>query len=277
MRENTPQSAERAQTFIVTGLCCASEVRLLEAKLGPVPGVSALRFDVVGGRLTVEGPVSTGDVQRAVLDAGMTARLVQQQAPPLTLWQRHGRLTMASASGLLLAAGLAVGWRGGDAASEIALLALAAVAGGWFSAPRAWRAARSGTLDMNVLMTLAAIGAAGIGEWSEGASVMFLFAVAQVLESFSMDRARHAIGALMELAPAEATVRRSGAELVIPVSEVAVGEVVVVRPGQKVPLDGVIQEGHSSVNQAPITGESLPVDKSPGADAFAENSTSVGR
>jgi Cd2+/Zn2+-exporting ATPase len=152
---------------------------------------------------------------------------------------------------------------------EVALLALAAVSGGWFIAPRGLRAARSGVLDMNFLMTLATVGAAGIGEWSEGASVMFLFAVAQLLETYSMDRARNAIKALMDLSPAEANVRRNGRESVVPVSEVSIGDIVIVRPGQKIPLDGVVETGTSSVNQAPITGESVPVDKSPGAEVFA--------
>ncbi len=122
---------------------------------------------------------------------------------------------------------------------------------------------------MNFLMTVAAIGAAAIGEWGEGASAMFLFAVAQLLESYSMDRACNAIKALMDLSPTEATVRRNGREETVPVAEVAVGETIVIRPGQKIPLDGEVIAGRSAVNQAPITGESIPVDKEPGAEVFA--------
>jgi Zn2+/Cd2+-exporting ATPase len=178
-------------------------------------------------------------------------------------------MTMAAISGILLAAGLVIGWTGGPSSVEAALLALSAVSGGWFIAPRGLRAARSGVLDMNFLMTLATVGAVGIGEWSEGASVMFLFAVAQLLETYSMDRARNAIKALMDLSPAEANVTRNGQESVVPVSEVSVGEILIVRPGQKIPLDGVVVAGTSSANQAPITGESVPVDKSPGDEVFA--------
>jgi Cd2+/Zn2+-exporting ATPase len=260
---------EHRHTFIVEGMDCADEVRQLEGKLGPLPGVTQLRFDLVGRKLTVEGAISVGEIQRAVKEIGMTARAEGQAIVPLTFWERRGRLTMAAISGILLVTGLAISWTGGPSAVEVALLGLSAISGGWFIAPRGLRAARSGVLDMNFLMTLASVGAAAIGEWSEGASVMFLFAVAQLLETYSMDRARNAIKALMDLSPAEANVRRSGQEAVVPVSDVSVGDMVIVRPGQKIPLDGVVDAGTSSVNQAPITGESVPVDKSPGAEVFA--------
>lgn len=259
----------RRHTFIVEGMCCAGEVRQLEAKLAPLPGVARLGFDLVGRRLTVEGALGVGDIQRAVRETGMIARVEGQATALPTFWRRRGRVAMAVASAILLAGGLATGWRGGPAAIEIALLGGAAVSAGWFVAPRAWRAASSGALDMNVLMTMATVGAFAIGEWSEGASVMFLFAVAQILETYSMDRARNAIKALMELSPAEANVRRDGQEMTVPVAEVGIGALVVVRPGQKIPLDGVVALGESSVNQAPITGESVPVDKSSGDEVFA--------
>ena len=259
----------RRHTLIVEGMDCADEVRQLDAKLGPLPGVTQLRFDLVGRKLTVEGAITVGEIQRAVKEIGMTARAEGQATVPLTFWERRGRLTVAALSGVLLTAGLVVSWTGGPSNAEVALLALSAISGGWFIAPRGLRAARSGALDMNFLMTLATVGAAAIGEWSEGASVMFLFAVAQLLETYSMDRARNAIKALMDLSPAEANVRRNGRESVVPVSDVSVGDIVIVRPGQKLPLDGVVEAGTSSVNQAPITGESVPVDKAPGVEVFA--------
>ena len=260
---------KRRHVFLVEGMDCADEVRQLDAKLGPLPGVTQLRFDLVGRKLTVEGAITVGEIQRAVKEIGMTARAEGQATVPLTFWERRGRLTVAALSGVLLTAGLVVSWTGGPSNAEVALLALSAISGGWFIAPRGLRAARSGTLDMNFLMTLATVGAAALGEWSEGASVMFLFAVAQLLETYSMDRARNAIKALMDLSPAEANVRRNGRESVVPVSDVSVGDIVIVRPGQKLPLDGVVEAGTSSVNQAPITGESVPVDKAPGVEVFA--------
>ncbi len=125
------------------------------------------------------------------------------------------------------------------------------------------------SLDINVLMLVAVIGAMIIGEWSEGATVTFLFAFAQILEARSMDRARNAIHALMDLTPPEALVRRNGVEARVKVDDVRLEEVLLVKPGEKIPLDGVVVSGTSPVNQAPITGESLPVEKSAGDEVFA--------
>jgi len=187
----------------------------------------------------------------------------------LSFWERRGRQIVTIISGIFLALGVALEWAGASEYSSVPLLAISIIAGGWFIVPRGFRAARNLALDMNFLMTVAAIGAAAIGEWGEGASAMFLFAVAQLLETYSMDRARNAIKALMYLSPIEASVRRRGREEIVPVSEVAVDEIIVIRPGQKIPLDGVVLIGNSAVNQAPITGESIPVDKEPGAEVFA--------
>ncbi len=124
-------------------------------------------------------------------------------------------------------------------------------------------------LDMNFLMTVAAVGAWIIGEHAEAAATLFLFAVAELLESYSMDRARNAIRALMEVSPLEARVRRETRDMLVPIADVNVGETVIVRPGEKIPVDGLVTAGRSSVNQAPITGESMPVDKETGLDVFA--------
>jgi len=134
---------------------------------------------------------------------------------------------------------------------------------------------RNRTLDINLLMTVAISGAvvAGLlfGEslYFEAATLAFLFSVAELLERYSMDRARNSLRELMDLSPDEATVKRDGDEVTIPVDEVSVGDIVVVRPGEKIPMDGEVRDGESAVNQAPITGESVPVDKVPGDDVYA--------
>jgi Cd2+/Zn2+-exporting ATPase len=259
----------RRAVFTVAGLDCADEVRLIEGKLGKLPGVTALQFDVVSHRLTVDGAITAPEVQRALKDIGMTATALGETAAPQSFWQRRGRFVMTALSGVALAAGVAGEYLGVPRAANVALLAIATIAGGWYVAPRGLRAARNRALDMNFLMTVAATGAWIIGEQGEAAATLFLFAVAELLESYSMDRARNAIKALMDLSPAEATVRRDGAEVRVPVTDVAVGETVIVRPGEKLPVDGEVTGGRASVNQAPITGESMPVDKEPGGDVFA--------
>jgi len=134
---------------------------------------------------------------------------------------------------------------------------------------RAWRALLRLQLEMNFLMTIAAAGAFGIGHGEEGAAVLFLFAVAEGLEGYAENRARVSIAKLLELAPPSARIRRNGEEVSILTEEVQVREIVIVRPGEKIPLDGVVREGGSTVNQAAITGESIPVEKQPGDQVYA--------
>lgn len=136
-------------------------------------------------------------------------------------------------------------------------------------APKALQSALRLNPDMNLLMTVAVLGAAAIGQWHEAATVIFLFALAETLEDFSLDRARAAIRKLLDIAPKEALVKRNGHAVGVPVEAVEVGEVIVTRPGEKFPLDGEVVAGSSAVNQAPITGESLPVEKSVGDTVFA--------
>ena len=178
------------------------------------------------------------------------------------------RTMLVGASAVALFAAALAPWAGRAAWLAPPLLLLTVGLSGWSIVRRAFAALRSRTLDINVLMSVAVIGALGLGEWFEAAMVVFLFAVAQLLETRSLDRARGAIRALMELAPAEATVRREGGERRVAVDQVAIGEVIVVRPGEKIPLDGRVASGASDVNQAPVTGESLPADKAPGDEVY---------
>jgi len=125
------------------------------------------------------------------------------------------------------------------------------------------------SFDIDLLMLLAAVGAASIGAWAEGAFLLFLFSLAHALEHYGLARARTAITALADLAPPMGRVQRDGSERDVPVGEIAVGEIVIVRPGERIAVDGKVRAGRSTVDQAPITGESVPVDKEPGAEVFA--------
>jgi len=172
---------------------------------------------------------------------------------------------LATGVGLLLEwLQLAPGW------VVAAVYAAATISGGLLVFPAAWRAVRTKRLDMNVLMTVAVAGAWVIGEHGEAASVVFLFALSEWLESWAEGRARKAIGSLLELAPDTAAVRGADGRFdEVAVSQVSVGAEFLVKSGGRIPLDGVVIEGESSVNQAPITGESVPVDKEPSDEVFA--------
>ncbi len=152
----------------------------------------------------------------------------------------------------------------------VASLAITAMlAGGWFLLPKAWNALRRLRPDINLLVVIASIGASIIGEWVEASAVVFLFGVAEWLEGWANRRARRATEALLELAPKIALVKREGRFVEVPVDQVVLGETVATRSGMNIPLDGEVISGESAVNQAPITGESVPVDKKPGDTVFA--------
>jgi len=156
----------------------------------------------------------------------------------------------------------------GDSLNTL-MYAVTMIAGGYKPAKSAYYAIKSRSLDMNVLMTAAALGAAMIGEWLEGATVVWLFTLGNVLQTRSIEKTRNSIRTLMDLAPKEALVKLGDASRLVPVEDVAVGQIVVVKPGEHIPLDGEVVEGFTSVNQAPITGESVPVDKEPGSTVYA--------
>ena len=246
-----------------TGLAGDPKAAAIAAPAAKVAGPAA----EVTGSPTVAGGATISEPSAAT--AGAFARITELSARMRSAWARRGRLALVVASGLCWALSLVADHVLEARAAAAALAIAAIVLGGRYIVPKGLRAARTGALDMNFLMTLAAAGALAIGEWGEAATAMFLFAVAQHLEAASMERARRAIRALMDLSPAEATVIRDGAEVRVPAAEVRVGEVVIVRPGEKIPVDGRVLAGVSEVDQSPITGESIPVLKEPGAEVFA--------
>ena len=173
-------------------------------------------------------------------------------------------------SGLLAGLGLVARWTNAVPALTTQVVFIVAMwAGGWFLLPKAWRAVRRRQPDINLLMVVAVIGATIIGEWAEAATVVFLFGVAEWLEGWADRRAHRAIAALLEITPRTATVRREGQFIEVDVKEVTPGETIAVKSGMSIPLDGMVLVGESSVNQAPITGESVPVDKKKGDAVFA--------
>lgn len=250
---------------------CAAEVEALERALKSIAGIGEFRVNLMAGKVTIahEKKLSTADLIRVVGKAGLKGGADGQEPEASALAQR-ARIVAVIVSGIFTSIGLLMQWQEIAApGGQIVAFVIAIIAGGWFILPKAWRAVGQRSLDMNVLMTVAVSGAAALGEWSEGAAVVFLFGLSEVLEAFSLNRARRAIQALLSLAPETALVKRDNDFTELPVQEVNVGEIISIRSGAKVPLDGVVASGESAINQAPITGESMPVEKKLGDQVFA--------
>jgi Cd2+/Zn2+-exporting ATPase len=254
-------------------------------------GADRLAFDVLNGRMTVAEEareVSEQAILEAIASTGMSATAWTGQAEKRrTDDHRRQQALFTAASGVcvlaglgfhvVLAGGFAQAWKllGTHAGQptpwlEVAAYLAAILLGGRFVVVKAWYAARGLRPDMNLLMTVAVLGALVIGEWFEAATVSFLFALSLAIESWSIGRARRAISELLDLAPPTARLLRpDGSEVVVSVSDVKPGDRFVVAAGERIALDGHVVAGSSAVNQAPITGESLPVEKQAGAEVFA--------
>ena len=260
---------------------CPTEERLIRDKLAGLAGVEELEFDLLQRRLTVTHRAGRLDAVRAALAAiGLPAANPAADGVPDsgTAAAASGNgwpLALAGASATLAEAGH---WFFGGNHWLVVTLAVLAIAGCGLSTYRkGWIALKNRNLNINALMSIAVSGAMLIGQWPEAAMVMFLFALAERIEARSLDRARDAIRGLLELAPETATVLQAdGSWRSQPAGEVAVGAIVRLRPGERIALDGVVTHGRSTVDQAPITGESLPVDKAEGDSVFAGSINGTG-
>jgi len=260
--------------FHVEGMCCGDESTIVKKALAGIDGVREVSFRLVSQDVRIvfdPGLVVISRLIRAIESTGMKVSVRgKEPADAKSLWMRHKGFFSAALSGVLLITGMGLQWLAGMGESGAMPLYVAAMAvGGAALARRGLIAIINMRLDMNALMTVAVIGATIIGEWLEGAMVVFLFSVAQLLESYSLDRARRSIRTLMQLSPSQAMVRRDGKENIVPVDEVGIDELIIVRPGERISLDGIITSGRSFVDQSPITGESALVEKSAGDEVFA--------
>ncbi len=261
-------------TLKVRGLDCAVEVAALRSALENAPGVGLLTFDLIHETMTVDyDPEATGPpalARRIAARAGMRAELAGAPEVSDGWWSRNGRWASTAASGLALLAGVLIQWRDGTSTAATVAFALAVVAGGLDLAPRAYRSLRHLRLDIHVLMGAAVLGAIALGQWDEAATVAFLFGLSESLEALSVDRARRAVRALLEVAPESAErIEADGSIASVPAAEIVKGDRVRVRSGERVPVDGSVVEGRSSVDQKAITGESVPVLREAGDGVFA--------
>ncbi len=258
-------------TLRIAGMDCADEVEALEHVLRPLKGVREVRVNLVGGKVTLlhDESVDARKLIEAIAPTGLKAAEEGSAGEEDVEGAKRLRQIAVAFSGVFTGLGLLAQWlKFAPLVADIAF-GTAIVAGGWFVVPKAWRALRRFALDMNVLMTVAVAGALVIHQWSEGAAVTFLFALSELLEAFSLARARKAVQALMQLTPETALIKEGSAFREVPVAEVPAGSTIAVKSGSRIPLDGEVTSGESAVNQAPITGESMPVEKKTGDGVFA--------
>ncbi len=259
---------------------CPDEIAELQQCLA-VDGVDDLSFNLMQSSMTVEhdpARIDVDEIIRRVRTTGMKASVLENSStgpndarapsPRGPFWMA---VTSAAAAAIGAALSLVPARMILHAPWPAAIAYTLAIAAAWrFVLPKTWSSLRRLRLDMNVLMTVAVIGAVGLGEWLEGAAVAVLFAISHLLETWSVNRARRAIQSLMELSPEQARVlQEDGSERELAVEDVEIGSRIIIRPGEKLPLDGEVVEGETTVNQAPITGESAPIGKSPGDEVFA--------
>lgn len=266
-------------TLHVRSAGCRECTSLLERELAALPGVVHVAANVPGGTIVVEYETDSGisparleqELRRHGYRVWHRARGAFERVAGITVaWWRNPELVLATLALLFLVAGLAVEhlstWPRWVA---VGFYALAYLSGGYYGVLGAMTALRQRVLDIDFLMIVSALGAAYLDHWAEGATLLFLFSLSGALETFAMDRTRHAIEKLMALRPKEAIIRRNGTEVRVPLEEIEVGDEVIVRPGESIPVDGEVVEGVSAVDQSAITGESIPALRRSGDKVLA--------
>ncbi len=259
----------RHETLRVAGMDCGNCAASVEHIMGRLDGIVNVSVSYAAEKMRVEYDTTVVDHEDILERIEMMGYAVEEEAESSWL-DRHLELLLSISAGILLAVGF-LGERalGFPFPLSLTLYLAAYLAGGYQTARHGLSAALNLHFDIDFLMVLAAVVAGLLGAWPEGAFLLFLFSLGHALKRLAMDRARQAVQALGELTPKTARVRRDGEEQEILVEQLERGDVVIVRPGERIPVDGEVVDGESPVDQSPVTGESLPVEKDAGAEVFA--------
>ncbi|UJS16161.1 MAG: cation-translocating P-type ATPase [Candidatus Jettenia sp.] len=257
--------------FIVEGMDCQDEVAIIERRLKSLIGIKNFEiYLATQGVKVVYNPslISIQQIIKSIAETGLKASPVKEAKARITWWKEKRIIALSICGLFTLAAFLfeKVGWKNGV---PTILYSLAIILGGYYPAKMAFGALKTLTLNIRTLMVTGAIGAVTLGLWEEAAMLVFIYLLGDILEMYTVSKSRGALRMLMELAPKEALVRRDGKEITLPVEEVNISDKIIIRPGEKIPLDGRVIKGYSSVDQSPITGESIPSEKKEGDDVFA--------
>ncbi len=261
-------------TFDVTGMDCGDCAKTVQAGVARLPGVREARVSFPAGTLAVVATLAETTPEaiiHAVAAAGYGATVRGAPVAPAasTGWWRQRRVRELTAAALLWLIGFSIERAGAPRLASAVPFIAGMLLSGYPVARAGWFALRARRADMNLLMSVAAIGAVAIGQWDEGASVLILFGVGTLLQAMTVERTRREIAGLLAIAPAEANLLHDDHEHRVPVAQVTVGDVVRVRPGERLPVDGMVTAGQSAVDQAAITGESVPIEVQAGSAVFA--------
>lgn len=263
--------AKLANEVRLENLSCANCAAKFEKNVQNLPQITAAQVNFGASKLAYDGEATIEELEQAgAFDGIKVVPLEQRQQQPKTPFLKRKENIVTLFSLVFLIAGIAVSYGMSDKhPAAILFYALAVVIGGAAMFKVGIKNLVRFEFDMKTLMTIAIIGAAIIGEWQEAAVVVFLFAVSEALEAYSLNKARQSIRQLMDIAPPTALVKRGDTIEELGTEDILIGDILVVKPGQKIAMDGIVVSGTSTVNQAPITGESIPVNKSDGDEVFA--------
>jgi Zn2+/Cd2+-exporting ATPase len=263
-------SKSEAKTYRVQGFTCANCAAKFENNVKALPGVLDAKVNFGASKITVWGTTTIEELEKAGAFENLKIREDKEKTVKREpFWKQKENIKVYISAVLLV-----ISWFLGKQYGEEHIFATigyaaAILIGGYSLFIKGFKNLVRLNFDMNTLMTVAILGAAAIGEWGEGATVVILFAISEALERYSMDKARQSIESLMDIAPKEALIRRGNEEMMVPVDDIQVGDIMIVKPGQKLAMDGIIIKGTSTLNQAAITGESVPVAKTVGDEVFA--------
>lgn len=263
-------SEKEIQTYRVDGFSCASCASIFEENVKELKGVKEAKVNFGASKIYVHGETTIADLEKAGAFENLKVRHEhERRAKPESFWKQKANIKVYIAAILLIMTWFVGSQLGeGHTLTKISY-ALVIVIGGHTLFMKGFKNLRQFRFDMNTLMTIAITGASLIGQWGEGAMVVILFAISEALERFSVDKARESIQSLMDIAPREALIRRGNTELKVEVEEIRIGDTMIVKPGQQLAMDGVVTKGLSTLNQAAITGESVPVLKTVKDEVFA--------
>lgn len=265
-------NAAKAEEYRLENLNCASCAIQFEENLKAIPNVQGVHLNFGASKLAIEGDVTIEQLEEAGAFDGIKVRKASERKSltPSVPWYKRKENIVTIISGILVAIGWVISSQQSQTAPwAIAFFASAILIGGYDIFKVGFKNLSKFEFDIKTLMTIAVIGAAIIQEWKEAAVVVVLFAISEALEAYSMNKSRKSIEGLMDIAPPTAVVRRNGEYVELDTEDIVVGDILIVKPGQKIAMDGVVVKGTSTINEAAITGESVPALKRVGDDVYA--------